>query len=320
MSSPLDTPCRLTSLGRWCPENHLLGLQSSFSSVTMDRRFFGCCAGDGVQIDSSNPKDARICSLPRRWYFYSRLIFQWSGLANSEDLSLFGRADLSEGGKTKDLSKTSIACLQTFFRRELDALLRSQQGRIIDLKILNDHLRSSLSPRELGQDVDDVCSRIAWLVAACLTWHFDVCVLPFRVFSASNANSVSKGGNNYLPLSLWTDLLSKNKSGRRIMLVDGVSELWNANRLETMEALVAFASEHHLPVWIFDQANENLSESGEEKRSATRNFRSSVNKRLSQARAKPSIHWLSDQAKSRLSELCRFDAVPANNPEIPDIV
>ena len=79
-----------------------------------------------------------------------------------------------------------------------------------------------------------------------------MCVLPFRVGAVKAARDGARDATRTLPVSLWSETLTKNPGIRRLMIIDGVSELWNPNRLEIMEALISFASEHKVPVWVFD--------------------------------------------------------------------
>jgi hypothetical protein len=86
-------------------------------------------------------------------------------------------------------------------------------------------------------------------------------------------------------------------------MVDGVSELWHPNRLELMEALISYASERRIPLWIFEDQSGNV-EMPSSGRVSDKSFRSGVNKRLSELRGRSAVDWITAQARSRLSEVC----------------
>ncbi len=194
-----------------------------------------------------------------------------------------------------DLSfkQEDIKGLEDFFQRHLDAILRADKGQIINAA----HTPSI--PTGLG-------ANLPWTLAGTLGWHFEVLTL------------ITKLGDGTVPLNHWNELLGKFHGSRVIVMVDGVSELWAPARLEALEAIIGFASERLLPVWLFETPGSGKSSQPEAQKS--RSFKSAVNKRLAGIKNKSTGDWLSEQCRGRLKEIC---SVPFSSPQrtgIPDFV
>ena len=174
----------------------------------------------------------------------------------------------------------------------LDALLRADRGRIVTRQ---DNDKS----KDLG---------LPWSLAALLGWHFEVATLVTRI------------GAETVPVQLWSDIMRRFPKTRTVVMIDGVSDMWNPARVEALEAIIAFASERRLPVWIFECVADSSPRNVEP--SSSRGFKNAVKGRIAQTKAKPAISWLSDQGLSRLSELCVVGGLRSQSQvhSIPDQV
>jgi hypothetical protein len=205
---------------------------------------------------------------------------------NLLSLVLRAKSDLS-------FKKEDISGLEDFFKRHLDAILRADRGQIINAA----HTPSI--PAGLG-------ANLPWTLAATIGWHFEVLTL------------ITKLGDGTVPFNHWNELLGKFHGSRVIVMIDGVTELWTPARLEALEAIIGFASERLLPVWLFEtQGSAKSSQADPQK---ARSFKSAVNKRLTEIRGKSTVDWLSEQCHGRLREICAVPARSTRASGIPEFV
>lgn len=318
MSPSEITPCFMRLLGSWSPETHLLGLKSTANGVSLDKGSFNCCDGDGIQLTNLDTRSASQCGLMRRWSRLSSYLSHIGLEPNDPANLLFGHNSADSAQITKEIWDKCLRNLQLFCRDNLDGLLRSTRGQIIELNRYPWGLERSPGARETATSEASI-PRLALLVGAVLTWHFDSCVLPFRMGHVrSNTGS---GATNFsmVPVNSWDALIDKSKSIHKLIMVDGVSELWHPNRLEVMEALISYASERRIPLWIFEDQVSSVTEVPGH-RNSDKSFRSGVNKRLSELRSRSAMDWITVQGKSRLSEVCEVKQSGAQGLGIPTIV
>jgi hypothetical protein len=204
-----------------------------------------------------------------------------------------------------------------FFSGSLENFLGATRGEIFDLKTLRQKIINGPGAIYPTETVNVVISRLAWIIAAALSWHYGIVCLVARVGGGGKKSAT-------LPLLQWQRTMEKHPGARVIVLIDGVSELWNANRLEALEGLIAFASERALPVWLFE-GEMDASVMGGDLQQMTppvggRSFKAGINQRLMQLKSKSSLSWLSGQALSRLGELCRIPATSKQDDVIPAFV
>ena len=312
--------CRLPFLNKWSPDNHFWGLNAKSDSVSLNQGAFSCCSGDGLIVLPESPRDAKLCGLSLRWSLYVQVINYWRELYNSQDLSIFGCSQTGfsqTGGASKSERELSRSCLQMFFSGSLEKFLRADRGEILDLKTLRQKFMNGPGAIYPAEASNIVFSRFAWIVAATLSWHYGIVCLVARVGGGGKKSAT-------LPLLQWQRTMEKHPGARVIVLIDGVSELWNANRLEALEGLIAFASERTLPVWLFEGELEASVFGGEPQQTTPpvggRSFKAGINQRLTQLKSKSGISWLSAQALSRLSELCHIPAASKQDDVIPAFV
>lgn len=320
MTDLRDIACRLAALSSWSAEMHLWGLEVIDSQVTLSRQAFSCCGGDGILVLNNQAKEARLCGLSSRWGLLAQFLQQIRVMdaGHAFELSVPDRNNRHDEAK-KAKHRCTMNTMKFLLRDEFKDFLHSEKGKILDARSLRNKIQVSLSPSESEALISDVFRNVFWHLGATLTWHFDCLILPFRLAVSNNVSSGTTPSHAGLPVALWDDLIARHPQKRKLMLLDGVSELWNAARLERLEALIAFASERRIPVWIMDDSTDGISPAQSLKLN-DRSFRSNMNKRLESLRSKPALHWLSDQSLSRLSELSAINISSHKSREIPDIV
>ena len=295
--------CRVNFLKKWSPESHFFGLIASEQGLALNPTLFSCCGGDGVMVDPNNPKDASLCGLKRRWNLLFNVVEAWTDM----------RVKRNETGREEHFkplwsqnpvaSSRRIKSLVFLFNRHLDGFLRSSKGSVVKASELTTHTSAE--------------DRMPWLAAATMAWHFETLVLVARI------------GVSPLPFLHWTEMLEKHPQVRTVVMVESVSELWAPNRLESLEAIISFASERLLPIWLFEDSlssavsgshNQNTSKETSGDRIHPRSFKAGMNKRMASIKSKPVIDWLSEQGRSRLSEICEISKLTAPDMGIPELV
>jgi hypothetical protein len=209
--------------------------------------------------------------------------------------------------------------LNFFFKDELKDLLKAEKGKILDTRKLKKRIQLGLATTESEAMIDSSFQHILFQIGAALIWHFDLVVLPFRIPGLARSAPSSKLPMLPLPVAAWDELIRKNPGKRKMILLDGVIELWNPNRLELLEAAIAFASERQIPVWMFDDSSD-VAGVNEAAKAPDRSFRGSMNRKLGQLRSRPATQWLSEQSLSRLGELVSLEPSRPNPQGIPEIV
>lgn len=318
MSPSENAPCLLRSLGKWSPETHLLGLKSKANGVTLDKASFNCCDGQGIQLDSSSPRSASQCSLMRRWSRFSSFLSQIGLEPNDSTNILFGHHSGDFTKNERDLWEKGLRNLQLFCRDNLDGLLRRTRGQIIDMSRYTWSVERGAATAD-GASGEASTPRLAMIVGAILIWHFETCVLPFRMGQARNNSGPGLPNFSMVPVSSWDALLDKSGAMHKVIMVDGVSELWHPNRLELIEGLISFASERRIPLWIFEDPVSDTTASPNS-RTSDKSFRSGVNKRLSELRSRSAADWITAQGRSRLSEVCDVTERATKPSGIPPVV
>lgn len=280
-------------ISRWTPENHFWGVVAAENNINLDRDKFACCGGDGVAIDPSNPRDARLCGLSRRWNLLHSVVKQWSRGPRGEETPW----SVLFASKESDDRNAAVGCLEDFLKSGLDSFLRSSKGEFF-------------STRKLTKAPKYLESQITGILAAILAWHFETVTLIADLRESS------------IPVNFWQELLVKHPKARVIMLVEGASELWVPVKLEAFEAVIAFASERRIPVWVHDRPSVGGSDqtTGTAPSEKSRSFRSAMAKRLESHKQKQIHQWLSEQGRSRLSELCDLPRSISQSRDIPDFV
>ena len=295
--------CRIPFLKKWSPESHFFGLIASDKGLTLNPTLFACCGGDGVMVDPQNPRDAALCGLKRRWNLLFKVVDAWTDMRVQRNET--GRDEHFKPLWSQNPAAASrrVKVLDNLFKRHLDGFLRSSKGAV--LKVADE---GSFASSE---------DRLPWLVAATMAWHFEALILVARI------------GVSPLPFLQWGEMLGKHPNLRCIVMVEGVSELWSPNRLESLEAIISFASERLLPIWLFEegvaapgavakQTNSSPSTAGNRPRPSF--FKAVMNKRMTNIRSKAAIEWLSDQGRSRLSEICDVPLLMTQDSTIPNLV
>lgn len=244
-------------------------------------------------IDSIERRDAKLCGLTRRWHLLSN-VFRQAGLPAEQWSSFWNQVML----KSPSTEQSAVGHeLRSIVSLNLDRWLNATRGALF----------SSRSP---GMGASALGSSVTTLVASILSWHFERVAL------------IAKPGEIQLPVNLWQDLLKKHPMSNSLILVDAPKDLWNASKLEAMEAVIAFAYERKIPIWIHSMPGTETSETtGEmDHQRKTRSFKQSISKRLEGVKGKSPFEWLSRQSLSRLSEIC--DVPVADSPEqcIPDFI
>ena len=291
--SPSANSCRIAFLEKWTPQNHLWGLNIGQNGIYLDRNNFSCCGGDGIVIDPKNKKDASFCGLSRRWNLMFSLMKQWKTSVRGEANPWIEMMDQEDSGHQ---SQKNI-CLEGFLKQHLDQWINSSRGSIFTSRTLKN------APKSLE-------SNLIWVIASVLAWHFEIVVLVARV------------SDPVMPINYWQELLAKHHQARAIFLIEGTAELWNPARLEALEAVIAFASERQIPIWIQDlnQGASGQSPGADQPASKSRSFKSVIANRIDKQKHKPLIQWLSAQGKSRLSELCNLPEDEKQPSNIPDFL
>jgi hypothetical protein len=292
--------CRIPFLKRWTPDSHFFGLVVTEQGLALNPSVFSCCGGDGVLVDPQNPREASLCGLTRRWNLLFNLLKAWSDMRITRNET--GRDGHFEPLWSDDraTSNRRVKSLDALFKRHLDGFLRSEKGAIIGESSLTTALKSS----------DD---RLPWLAAATMAWHFETLILMTKI------------GVSPLPFLHWTEMLAKHPRVRVIVMVESVSELWLPNRLESLEAIISFASERLLPIWLFEAGgHQSLTNARGGEGAVTpekpRSFKMAMNKRMTAIKSKSIGDWLSEQGRSRLSEICDITAPVTQGSGIPDFV
>jgi hypothetical protein len=320
MASSSDALCRVSALGNWSKEMHLWGVDFTASAISLSRKAFACCEGDGVKILDRQSKMAMLCGLSARWGRLTWFLQQLKALDAAESITLMGAG---QRGVDEELNRNKVRCmlnmLNLFFKDELKDLLEAEKGKILDARKLKKRMQLGLAASESETMIDASFQHILFQIGAALIWHFDLVVLPFRMPGLARSAPSSKLPKILLPVVAWDDLIRKNPAKRKMILLDGVTELWNPNRLELLEAAIAFASERQIPLWIFDDSSD-VTGANETVKAPDRSFRGSMNRKLGQLRSRPATQWLSEQSLSRLGELVFLEARKPNPTGIPEIV
>jgi hypothetical protein len=296
----------------------MFGLSASAIGVTLDKAVFNCCDGQGIQMVMSSPRSASQCSLMRRWSRLSTFLSQIGLNPDDPNNVLFGQLCPDCGQKTTQLWNEGLQNFQLFCRDNLDGLLRYGRGRVVDLARYSRKL--DVDTRGLqALSSETPVPRLALLAGAVLIWHFDICVLPFRMGHPRQNMTSSAANFSLVPVSSWDSLIDRSGVSHKLIIVDGVSELWHPNRLELMEALISYAAERRIPLWIFEDqpsnANQALNNSISDK-----SFRTGINKRLAGLRSRNTCDWITAQGRSRMSEVCDVGEVATKDAGIPTIV
>lgn len=320
MKSSSDITCRMAALGQWSPEMHMWGVDFSTSSMSLSRTAFSCCDANGLKIVDAGLKTATMCGLLARWGRLTWFLQQIKALAPGESLPLIGACQRGHDDEAvRSKSRCLAGMVNLFFKDELRELLQGNKGKIVDTRKLKKRMHLGLAAVEAEALIDRVFQDFFWQIGAALIWHFDMVVLPFRIAGLARSAPSSKLPLVTLPVATWDELLRKHPGKRKLLLIDGVTELWNPNRLEALEATIAFASERQIPIWMHDESTD-VSETVESAKSQDRSFRGSVNRKLGQLRSRPAVEWLSDQSLSRLEELSALERRQPNHRGIPEIV
>jgi hypothetical protein len=296
----------------------MLGLKSTANGIALDKTAFSCCDGQGIQVTIAPTRSASQCSLMRRWSRISSFLSNLGLEPQDPSNILFGHQAGDSAQDGSDLYDSGLHSLQLFCRDHLDGLLRRTRGQIIDMNRYPQKLSRMEGSRE-ASNFETSRPRLAMLAGAILIWHFDACVLPFRMGHSRNNGSLGPTSFSMVPVSSWDALLDRSGSIHKVIMVDGVSELWHPNRLELMEALISYASERRIPLWIFEDQSGNV-EMPSSGRVSDKSFRSGVNKRLSELRGRSAVDWITAQARSRLSEVCEVAESMPKDTGIPTIV
>ena len=320
MVTSSDVQCRVPALGNWSKEMHLWGVDFTASSISLSRKAFACCEGDGIKILDRQAKTAELCGLSARWGRLTWFLQQLKPMDAAESITLLGAGQRSADD---ELSRNKVRCmlsmLNFFFKDELKDLLKSEKGKILDARKLRKRMQMGLATSESEAMIDASFQHVLFQIGAALIWHFDLVVLPYRIPGLARSAPSSKLPMLPLPVAAWDDLIRKNPAKRKMILLDGVTELWNPNRLELLEAAIAFASERQIPLWIFDDSSD-VAGVNETAKAPDRSFRGSMNRKLGQLRSRPATQWLSEQSLSRLGELVFLETSKPNPKGIPEIV
>lgn len=320
MTFSASQPCRLAALSTWSPSMHLWGIAFGKNQASLESSAFSCCGGSGIQVIQDMRRDARICALSNRWSLVVSFLDQFRAFFSEIDLSFLTRND-DPSSKIQSATQTYMsAFLKTLLADELPSFLNASRGKVFESVAIKKRLAGLAISSDLEREFDLLLSKMLWALGLVLIWHHGLLVLPFNLSSSSKIKPIEARVPNVVPVSAWNQLINKNHTMRRIMFIGGVHELWRPEKVELLDALIAFASEKKIPIWMMDLSSTNSS--GDASFSSTRekSFRAGVDRKLSEIRAKPSVEWLGPQALSRLSEICEFKKAASKPSIIPDIV
>jgi hypothetical protein len=294
MNSQPSSACRIGFLNRWSPESHLWGVRLDGGTLQIDRKAFSCCGGDGLLVESTSERIASFCGLTRRWNLLDFVVRQAS--LSPEKVQDFWRVVLLQG----DRMEKSVCDheMRSLVGEHLDQWLSADKGKPF----------SWLSP---GLGASGIKPHLMSITAAVLSWHYEKAVL------------MAKPGVAPLPVNLWQDMLKRHPQSKAMMLIELPSDLWNASKLEPLEAAIAFAYERCLPTWLYiNQPEESPSPTSDSQGDVrkSRGFRQAVASRLDLIKHKSPLEWLSAQARSRLTEICQLPTAPKDAPGIPEFI
>ena len=320
MTSNRGIPCRLTLLSNWSQETHLLGVDVTASKMSLSRASFSCCDVDGLKISDVAQKSATFCRLLALWGRLTWFFQQVSSIDPSQPTPLWTASQTADqDDNVRRIARCVVSVMGVFFKDELKNLLLEKKGKIVETKKFRKRIGLALGATETESTIDTALKCFLWQVGAALIWHFDALILPLRISGAPRSAPSGALPPVVVPVAAWDDLLKRHPGKRKMILVDGVTELWNPSRLELLEGVIAYASERQIPLWIFDESAELVSISDVPK-SQERSFRGGISRRLDQKRQKPAVEWLSGQSLSRLGELTSWEKTRSNTSGIPEIV
>lgn len=281
-------------IGRWALESHLWGVVANSEGIQLDRMAFSCCGGDGIIVESLQHKDAKLCGLTRRWSLLTN-VFRQSGLAEEKAAAFWQQVFLKDPDADKSAVEHEIKALMSEYA---DEWLGSSKGTLFTWN----------SP---GPGASVIRPYLGATIASILSWHYERVVL------------IARPGDRPLPINLWNELLEKFPGSRKLLLVDAASDLWNPSKLEPLEAVIAFAYERSLPIWIhFEPQGSGASPAGGDTEPArkARSFRQAVSSRLDEIRQKNPLQWMSPQSQSRLQEICTLPLKSQQGAIIPEFI
>jgi hypothetical protein len=103
------------------------------------------------------------------------------------------------------------------------------------------------------------------------------------------------------------------------MFIHASADMWTPQKTEILEVAIAYASERCIPVWIFE--NSKMTEAATSvSNNSNKRFNSAIKERIHRQKSKSALSWISDQALSRLFEVCEFNFAAPQKTEIPEIV
>lgn len=299
---------------------HLWGISIGQTQASLDSKAFSCCGGTGIQVIHEMGRDACICSLSNRWSLVVSFLGQFRAFFPESDLSFFS-GNSEPSSKSQTTTQISIiAILKTLLADELPSFINASRGRVFDSAVIKKRIGGVAVSSDPEGEIDLLLSKMLWAIGLVLIWHYGLLVLPFNLTSSSKMQPLEARAPSVVPVSAWNQLINKNHGMRRIMFIGGVHELWRPEKVELLDALIAFASEKKIPIWMMDLSSANSSVGTRFNSPREKSFRAGVDKKLSEIRTKPSVDWLGPQALSRLSEICEFKKLESKPSIIPDIV
>lgn len=282
--------CRLESLRRWDPSNHLAGLVSAGGSAQLDTKFFECCRGEGFQMTEvpNSAAGCRPCGLASKTALVGEFCEQLAG-------SIRTRLDLCALGFRNEGGQANLQYLEKIERwRRLHAVSFMTHGRG---RLIADAERAAGGMSDL------------WPGLFSLVWHDSL--IPLMHLHGSGVPTISK----------WASRLQRAHTlkMRAVIVIDGVQQLWTPQYLEELEQVIAFASQTLTPLWIVLKpgaptapiavADARKTPNPEPTGARSTRFSAGLSERLDKYRRGPIEKWLNDGTLARLSEVCELPSV-----------
>ena len=198
------------------------GLSVSQTSLKWDPKVLGCCHGQGYRLAGTN--ELERCDLRPR--LATLEVLQRRCLTVHRQLGA-ERLDFRVTQKALD-RQLYQGLLRLANRPTQDALRRPRTGQIF-----NDFAKDNRPTQDLQASANIIPGQ-SWLLAFAAAWHFGL-----------RPHIVTIG------ITKAQDLLPKDCAATgQIVIVQGLSKLWQADHLNDFELIISYAYNSSIPLWL----------------------------------------------------------------------
>lgn len=268
---PMTSACHLSGIRKWSRKVHLTGISVSGDLWALDQKFFSCCGGTGIEIQSLSTRSARLCGLVGRWSLLKSHLMQINEFFPTQKLDeVVGASGVTRSSASH---QRTIDALEHWRNLHAPSFVMGAKGRLI------------ADATQLAPGLS-----ITWAGVASCIWHDGI-----RVF-------VHVHGSGSAAVAKWQRDLQSAKNLRTVLVIERVHNLFDAAKLLEFDDVVSFASKNRIPLWVV--LNPSRANSSETESAASQRFAKSLNKKMTNYRNASIEQSISPQTLGRLLEVC----------------